>query len=131
MALEIILGDSPTDEGGLLLQPSPLNRVDSEFTRLIKAAFNDMVTLVGVPIVFGSTTKQCIAGAIKLETIVEPVGRVNDSSIQVTMLAQDFDEFDVIPSLTKCAIDGEIMIVTSIQRDPQDPCVEFRAIGQS
>src|SRR5438552_13009296 len=72
MALEIILGDSPTDEGGLLLQPSPLNRVDSEFTRLIKAAFNDMVTLVGVPIVFGSTTKQCIAGAIKLETIVEP-----------------------------------------------------------
>lgn len=88
-----------------------------------------MVALVGVPIIFDSTEKQCIAGPLKLDSAFELVGRVSESSIQVTMLAADFDEFDVVPAVTKCTIDDVVMTVTEIQRDPQDPCVEFRAIG--
>ncbi len=102
----------------------------SDFTDLIESAYNEMVALVGVPITFESTTKQCIAGPLKLGSAFEIVGSVAESSIQVTMLAADFDEFDVVPNVTECTIDDAVMTITEIERDPQDPTVQFRAIGE-
>ena len=103
--------------------------IDSAFTAQIKAAFNETLDLIGVPIVFDSVEKQCIASPIKFESELELVGRFTESTIRVTMLAEDFDEFDPVPNVTKCTIDDTLMTITEIERDPADPCVEFRAIG--
>ena len=101
----------------------------SDFFALTRRGFIEELDRIGVPIIFDGIQKRCIAGPIELKSDLELVGRVNSESIRVDMLAEDLDSFELIPNSTTCEIDDQVMTITLIDRDPQDPCIRFYAIG--
>lgn len=103
----------------------------SAFYSIQERAFRESLAYLGVDIVIdGGLPKQCIASPLELDNALEQVGRVEESRIRsVTMLASDFDEFDVVSNQTSCVIDGRTMTIGLIMRGPQDPCVRFSTVG--
>jgi hypothetical protein len=118
MSLSIRFGD--TDE----------EATESEFSALHRRAFLEMVAIFGTTITIAGIDKDCIAGPAQIAFSHEVVGQVSHDKIRaITMLADDFDPFDVVVDQTTCVIDGLTMTITEIDRDPQDPCVRFSASG--
>jgi hypothetical protein len=101
----------------------------SDFTDQFSRGFTELLDRIGVPISFSGVDKRCIAGPIELKASLELVGRVDESSIRVDMLAADLEDIEIVPHVTTCNVDGQDMTITLLDRDPQDPCVRFYAIG--
>jgi hypothetical protein len=101
---------------------------DNEFFDLQARTFREMVQVFGTTITFDGLEMDCIAAPAELAFSHEVVGMVQESKIRyVTMLASDFDQFTIVLNQTECVIDDLTMVITMIDRDPQDPCVRFSA----
>jgi hypothetical protein len=99
---------------------------ESEFSAMHRRCFHEMVAVFGTTITIAGIEKDCIAGPVELSFSREVVGKFAEDKIRaITMLADDFDEFDIVLDQTTCLIDGLTMTITVVDRDPQDPCVRF------
>src|SRR5438552_3472993 len=103
----------------------------SDFFSFLERGFREVLAQIGVPITIDNgAEKLCIAGPAQIGLALEAAGRVPESKIRaIEMLASDFDQFSVVPNTTKCLIDGLTMTIMEVDRDPQDPCVRFNAVG--
>ena len=119
MSLEINISHEPSSSSSTV------------FFDLLARGFTELLDLIGVPIIINNgDQKMCIARPAQIGLALEVAGRLPESKIQeIEMLATDFDLFNVVPNTTKCVIDGLTMTIMEVDRDPQDPCVRFNAVG--
>lgn len=106
----------------------------SEQFDLTKRAFLEMIDLCGVSVgnQYGAKA-DCIADVIRFESSLELSGQVSESSVHLTLLAEDFVELfnPVTLNKTTLILEGETMAIVRMDRDLEgDPTVTLYAIGR-
>jgi hypothetical protein len=105
--------------------------------QLLKRAFQEELDRVGVPITSSAGgTVMGIASAIRFQATLNQAGQIDQSSVTVTMLAQDFLIFEPVKlNHSSFFINSgspagpQEFTILRVDRDPQDPTVTVYALG--